>query len=198
MISYIDAFKDQFGARGHLPSPKKADRGFITSRGTPSFEFVTSGVAVCTTAQPARRAGLPQPDRAELVEWIRGIEADVVLVEGASGLLVRLADDLTLADIASDLGTPLIIVTSMGLGSLNAAELTVEAAHHRGLKVLGLIGGSLPTEPDLATRLNVEEMPQVTGVPLLICLPAGMGQLSREEFAVRTSTINADVMIPLS
>ena len=120
---------------------------------------------------------MPQPDRAELVEWIRGIEADVVLVEGASGLLVRLADDLTLADIASDLGAPIVIVTSMGLGSLNAAELTVEAAHNRGLKVLGLIGGSLPTEPDLATRLNVEEMPQVTGVPLLICLPAGVGQL---------------------
>ena len=151
---------------------------------------------MCTTAQRARRAGLPQPDRAELVEWIRGIEADVVLVEGASGLLVRLADDLTLADIASDLGAPL--VTSMGLGSLNAAELTVEAARHRGLHVLGLIGGSLPTEPDLATRLNIEEIPQVTGVPLLGCLPAGMGQLSREEFAVRTSTIDADVMIQLS
>ena len=76
---------------------------------------------MCTTAQRARRAGLPQPDRAELVEWIRGIEADVVLVKGASGLLVRLADDLTLADIASDLGAPL--VTSMGLGSLNACLL---------------------------------------------------------------------------
>lgn len=173
---------------------KQADRGFITSRGTPSFEFVTSGVAVCTTAQRARRAGLPQPDRAELVEWIRGIEADVVLVEGA----VRLADNLTLADIASDLSAPLFIVTSMGLGSLNAAELTVEAARHRGLKVLGLIGGSLPTEPDLATQLNIEEIPQVTGVPLLGCLPAGVGQLSREAFAVRTSTIDADVMIPPS
>lgn len=151
---------------------------------------------MCTTAQRARRAGLPQPDRAELVEWIRGIEADVVLVKGASGLLVRLADDLTLADIASDLGAPL--VTSMGLGSLNAAELTVEAAHNRGLKVLGPIGGSLPTEPDLATRLNVKEMPQVTGVPLLGCLPADMGQLSREEFASITSTIDADVLIQLS
>ena len=76
-------------------------------------------------------------------------------------------------------------------------KLTVEAARHRGLHVLGLIGGSLPAQPDLATRLNVEEMPQVTGVPLLGCLPAGVGQLSREEFADRTSTIDADVMIQL-
>ena len=139
----------------------------------------------------ARRAGLPQPDRAELVEWIRGIEADVVLVEGAGGLLVRLADNFTLADIASDLSAPLIVVTSMGLGSLNAAELTVEAARTRGLQILGLIGGSLPAQPDLATQLNVEEMPKVTGVPLLGCLPAGIGQLSRDEFADRTSTIDA-------
>ncbi|HCT9179435.1 TPA: ATP-dependent dethiobiotin synthetase BioD [Corynebacterium aurimucosum] len=139
----------------------------------------------------ARRAGMRQPDRKELVEWIRGIKADVVLVEGAGGLLVRLADNFTLADIAADLGAPVIIVTSMGLGSLNAAELTVEAARNRGLKVLGLIGGSLPAQPDLATQLNVEEMPQVTGVPLLGCLPAGVGRLSREEFAVTTSTIDA-------
>ena len=74
----------------------------------------------------------------------------------------------------------------------------MEAAHKRALQVLGLIGGSLPAEPDLATRLNVEEMPQVTGVPLLGCLPAGVGQLSRDEFADKTSTIDADVMIQLS
>ena len=143
----------------------------------------------------ARRARMPQPDRQELVEWIRGIEADVVLVEGAGGLLVRLADDFTLADITCDLGAPLIVVTSMGLGSLNAAELTVEAARNRGLKVLGLIGGSLPAQPDLATQLNVEEMPKVTGAPLLGCLPAGVGQLSRDEFADRTSTVNASGII---
>lgn len=143
----------------------------------------------------ARRARMPQPDRQELVEWIRGIEADVVLVEGAGGLLVRLADDFTLADIACDLGAPLIVVTSMGLGSLNAAELTVEAARTRGLQILGLIGGSLPAQPDLATQLNVEEMPKVTGVPLLGCLPAGICQLSRNEFADRTSTVNASGII---
>ncbi|MCZ9298859.1 dethiobiotin synthase [Corynebacterium hesseae] len=143
----------------------------------------------------ARRAGMRQPDRKELVEWIRGIKADVVLVEGAGGLLVRLADNFTLADIAADLGAPVIIVTSMGLGSLNAAELTAEAARNRGLQILGLIGGSLPTEPDLATRLNVEEMPQVTGVPMLGCLPAGVGRLSRDEFTDRTSTVNASGII---
>lgn len=126
----------------------------------------------------ARRAGLPQVTREELGVWLRGLDAPgrTVLVEGAGGLLVRLADELTLADLAADVGAPLIVVTALGLGSLNAAELTVRAARARGLEVTGLIGGSLPVEPDLATRENLTELPRVTGVPLLGCLPAGMGR----------------------
>lgn len=133
----------------------------------------------------ARRAGLAEPDRAELVAWIQGLDAPgrLVLVEGAGGLLVRLGDKLTLADIAADLGAPLVVVTSMGLGSLNAAELTVEAARRRGLSVKGLVGGSLPGELDLATRLNLEEMEQVTGEEFWGALPGGIGKLEKGEFA---------------
>lgn len=132
----------------------------------------------------ARRAGMAQVGRAELVEWIRerDIPGGVLLVEGAGGLLVRLADELTLADAAADLGAPLVLVTSLGLGSLNAAELTVQAARSRGVQVLGLIGGALVDAPDLATRLNLEELPAVTGAPLWGCLPAGCGGMAREEF----------------
>lgn len=123
----------------------------------------------------ARRAGMAQADIQQIKEWIQQFDAPnrVVLVEGAGGLLVRLADDWTLADLAKELGAPLIVVTSTGLGSLNLAELTVEAARHRGLKVLGLIGGSIPTQPDLATALNLAEFPVVTGVPFLGALPQG-------------------------
>lgn len=93
----------------------------------------------------ARRAGLPQVTREELGVWLRGLDAPgrTVLVEGAGGLLVRLADDLTLADLAADVGALLLVVTSLWLGSLNAAELTVRAARARGLEVIGLIGGQL-------------------------------------------------------
>ena len=80
-----------------------------------------------------------------------------------------------LADLAVELAAPLIVVTSTGLGSLNLAELTIMAARARGITVLGLIGGSLPTNPDLATRLNLTEFPVVTGVPLLGCLPETVG-----------------------
>ena len=73
------------------------------------------------------------------------------------------------------------------LGSLNAAELTVEAARARGIHVKGLVGGMLPQEPDLATRLNITELPKVTGVPLLGCIPTGAGSLSKEEFCAQAA-----------
>src|SRR5699024_11703341 len=116
----------------------------------------------------ARRAGVVQVDRVELVDWIRRLDEPdgVVLVEGAGGLLVRFADDFTLADVVVDLGAPLCVVTSLGLGSLNWAELTVREAQRRGIHVAGCIGGSLPAEPDLATRLHIEELEEVTGIRL--------------------------------
>lgn len=133
----------------------------------------------------ARRAGMATPTLQEVADWVRGLDAPakVVLVEGAGGLLVRLADDYTLADIAAEVSAPLIVVTSLGLGSLNLAELTCVQARARGLKVLGLIGGTMPEQPDLPTRLNVEEMPVVTGTALWGAIPAGAGTLNPPEFA---------------
>ena len=133
----------------------------------------------------ARRAGIQTPSLDEVTEWIRSLDAPerVVLVEGAGGLLVRLADDYTLVDIAKATGAPLVVVTSLGLGSLNLAELTCVHARAMGLEVLGLIGGSMPEHPDLPTRLNVEEMPEVTGAEYWGHLPEGCGRLSQDEFA---------------
>ena len=133
----------------------------------------------------ARRAGIQTPSLDEVTEWIRSLDAPerVVLVEGAGGLLVRLADDYTLADIAKATGAPLVVVTSLGLGSLNLADLTCVHARATGLEVLGLIGGSMPDNPNLPTRLNVEEMPEVTGAEYWGHLPEGCGRLSQDEFA---------------
>lgn len=63
------------------------------------------------------------------------------------------------------------------------AELTVREAQRRGINAMGLIGGSLPARPDLATRLNVDELPAVTGCRLWGRVPEGAGALGREDFA---------------
>ena len=112
---------------------------------------------------------------------------ETVIVEGAGGLLVRLdTDGGTLLDLAAELAgsvdVQVVVVVAAGLGTLNHTELTVGALRARGLEPSGLVVGSWPAEPDLAERCNLEDLPRVTGVPLLAVIPEGAGALSREEF----------------
>lgn len=97
-------------------------------------------------------------------------------------MLVRLADQLTLLDLTVALHAPMVVVTSLGLGSLNAAELTVREAQRRGIDVAGLIGGRLTHNPDLATLCTIEALADITGVPLLGCLPDGCAEGLPEQF----------------
>ena len=69
-----------------------------------------------------------------------------------------------------------------GLGTLNHTELTVDALRARGLEPAGLVVGSWPADPGLAERCNLEDLPRVTGVPLLAVIPAGAGGLERRDF----------------
>src|SRR5207248_3887715 len=64
---------------------------------------------------------------------------DVVLVEGAGGLLVPLADRWNMADLARALALPMLVVARPGLGTLNHTLLTVEASRARGLEPLGVV-----------------------------------------------------------
>lgn len=138
----------------------------------------------------ARRAGVTIPRVAEHADRIKVHTEfhDTVLVEGAGGLLVRLdTDGGTLLDLACwlherEVRVEVVLVCAAGLGTLNHAELTVGALRARGLEPRGLVIGSWPAEPGLAERCNREDLPRVTGVPLLGVLPEGSGRRTREEF----------------
>ncbi|GHF30571.1 ATP-dependent dethiobiotin synthetase BioD [Streptomyces mashuensis] len=133
----------------------------------------------------ARRAGRAPVRPHEIAEAARELAAthDLVLVEGAGGLLVRLDDEgSTLADAARLLDAPVLLVTQPGLGTLNVTELSAEALRARGLSCAGVVLGSWPAEPDLAMRCNLADLPVVAGLPLLGAVPEGAGALSPEEF----------------
>ena len=133
----------------------------------------------------ARRAGLAPLSPAEAVTGVRKLaqDHDLVLVEGAGGLLAHFDDDGgTLADVAAALGAAVLMVVNAGLGTLNATALTAEALERRGLECAGLVIGAWPQEPDLACRCNVADLPVVAGTPLVGALPAGSGRLSPAEF----------------
>ncbi len=147
----------------------------------------------------ARRAGIKPAGVAELAQEITRLDRPdrLLLVEGAGGLLVRINEQESFADLVQALSAPLVIVSSMGLGSLNLAELTVEAARYRGIEVKALIGGAIDAEPNLATRLNLEEMPKICRVPLWGVLPDNSGALSREAFAsMATEHLRPNLLSP--
>lgn len=135
----------------------------------------------------ARRSGRTLLHVDEVVDAIRALDAthDLTLVEGAGGVLVRLgADGFTLADVAAALEAPTVVVAAAGLGTLNHSALTVWVLRAAGVDCAGTVIGSWPGQPDLAQRCNLEDLPDVTGVPLLGRIPAGSGNLDRAAFAV--------------
>jgi dethiobiotin synthetase len=110
-------------------------------------------------------------------------DRDLVLVEGAGGLLVRLDDTgATLADLARLLGAPVLVVTTAGLGTLNASALTCEAIRARGLSCAGVVIGAWPRTPELAALANLDDLAGYCSAPLLGVLPEGSGVLSPAEF----------------
>lgn len=138
-------------------------------------------------ATAARRAGSVPVTPAEAAAAARELAAghDLVLVEGAGGLLVRFDHcGGTIADTAVELGSPVLVVAASGLGTLNHTALTVEALRSRNLCCAGVVLGCWPAEADLVARCNLADLPAITGVPLLGALPAGAGTLDRAGFLV--------------
>ncbi len=140
----------------------------------------------------ARQVGVQLPTVAEHADTIAALAArpdlDLVVLEGAGGLLVRMdGRGGTIADLGAELGARgvragFVVVATPGLGTLNHSALTAEALRSRGLDCVGFVLGSWPQEPDLAMRLNLEDLPSVTGAPLLGRVPEGAGSYDGDRF----------------
>ena len=136
-------------------------------------------------AAAARRAGLPPLDLRTSERLVQELAdtRDLVLVEGAGGLLVRYDDEgATIADLARDLAADVLVTVDPALGTLNHTALTLEAMAHRGLRLAGLVVGAWPPGPDLACRSNVRDLETLAARPLAGALVAGAGALDAPEF----------------
>jgi dethiobiotin synthetase len=142
-------------------------------------------------AAAARRehvAPLDVPDSAARVRALAE-DRDLVVVEGAGGLLVRYDEDgATIADLARAAHADVLVVVDAGLGTLNHTALTLEAMANRGLAFAGLVIGSWPREPDLACRSNVRDLETLAARPLAGAMPAGAGVLDAPEFLLAART----------
>jgi dethiobiotin synthetase len=127
-------------------------------------------------------SGRPELEFAETAQRIEDLELehDLVLVEGAGGLLVPFSsyDRWTIAELAVNLHAPVVLVTTPGLGTLNHTRLTVDRLGEDGIDLAGIIIGSWPDEPDLAMRCNLFDLAAMAPKQALAgVLPAGMAAM---------------------
>jgi dethiobiotin synthetase len=112
---------------------------------------------------------------------------DVVLVEGAGGLMSPLSEEDYNADLAAVFGYPLLVVASNVLGTINATLQTLITAsaygaagsrEHAGgsLRVAGVVLNSpAAITNDLSVEHNADELARRCAVPLLAVVEHGGG-----------------------
>lgn len=83
-------------------------------------------------------------------------DSDVLVCEGVGGSLVPLAAGYLVRDLAVDLGLPLVVAASSGLGTINHTLLTIEAAQSAGLAVAMVVLTPWPERPGRIEESNRE------------------------------------------
>lgn len=73
---------------------------------------------------------------------------DIVLVEGAGGLMVPLTEEYLTIDYIAEKQYPLLFVTSGKLGSINHTLLSLEAIKNRGIRLDMVLYNLYPTVED--------------------------------------------------
>jgi len=90
--------------------------------------------------------------------------ADAIVCEGVGGLLVPLSPTYLVRDLAVDLGYPLVLVASPGLGTINHTLLTLESARAAGLEVAAVVLNPWPEQPSEIERDNRKTIAELGGV----------------------------------
>ena len=101
----------------------------------------------------------------------RAREVDVLLVEGAGGLLVPIVGTWTYCDLAVRLALPLVLVAANRLGTVNHAALTVRVAEAAGLDVRGFVLSQPAPVTDVSAETNAATITALTGRRCLGVVP---------------------------
>jgi len=64
---------------------------------------------------------------------------DLVLIEGAGGLIVPLTRNYTVLNLIHDLSVPVLIVSRASLGTINHTSLTINALKSHNIPIIGII-----------------------------------------------------------
>jgi dethiobiotin synthetase len=167
------------GAMRAAGEPVRAYKPVVTGLGEPSGDWPPDHELLALAAGMAREEVSPlrfdppvsphlaaalAGQRIDSATVIAGAFADpqrTLIVEGVGGLLVPIADDFTVRDLAVAIGLPVLIAARAGLGTINHTLLTVEAARAAGLSVAAVVLTPWPSEPSEMNRSNRETIARI-------------------------------------
>ncbi len=121
----------------------------------------------------AKRAGIP-------IDWdaiarsirIMSADSDVMIVEGAGGVMVPIDEKFRMIDLPRMLAIPAVVVARPNLGTINHTLLTIKALHSAGVRVAGVVINRYPAEmPGVAEETSPAEVEKWGGVPILTLVP---------------------------
>jgi dethiobiotin synthetase len=104
------------------------------------------------------------PERLRQAAAAAAAGADAIVCEGVGGLLVPLTPTYLVRDLAVDLGYPLMLVASPGLGTINHTLLTLESTRAAGLEVRAVGLNPWPKQPSEIERNNRETIAELGNV----------------------------------
>jgi dethiobiotin synthetase len=95
-----------------------------------------------------------EPARLLAAACAAAARAEALVCEGVGGFLVPLSTAYLVRDLAVDLGYPLVIAASAGLGTINHTLLTIESVRAAGLEVAAVVLTPWPERPTEIERSN--------------------------------------------
>jgi dethiobiotin synthetase len=124
-----------------------------------------------------------------------GERHDFLIIEGAGGLMTPLSGGLLMADLAKEIGLPLLIVTTPRLGTLNQTLLTIFAAQQMEIPVAGYFINRMPAHPDEATETAPHTLSSLASADILGVLPEVNGN-EREKVLTLSATLKTLPSLP--
>ncbi len=107
---------------------------------------------------------------------------EVVLVEGAGGLMVPLSKTQNVMHLIQKLQIPVLLVARNGLGTLNHTLLSLELLQKEKVEILGVVFNQTQPDEDLSAKYNLQTLRAWTSVPVLGTFPYIQKPFQRDVF----------------
>ncbi|MDD3594706.1 MAG: dethiobiotin synthase [Candidatus Gastranaerophilales bacterium] len=164
---------------------KKVDSN-IKTNSTYNFKPAVSPSLACDLNGSEINLNLILKDFTDMKE-----QADIVITEGAGGLMSPVYKKTLMADVAAFLKLPVLIVTKPYLGAINHTLLTIKAAQGYGLDILGVVMNLYPQgTKDMTIKTCAKYIKEISDIEILGVVP----KLPAENGAVNPESLISAVL----